>query len=54
MPATILGYGDTKTYKYGTCSQRTYGLLGRGREEGKKNKPHNKATYMLEQTGVRE
>lgn len=53
MTATILGLGDIKMYKYGTCSQRTYGLFGRDREEGKINKPHNKATYMLEQTGVR-
>lgn len=54
MPATIPGFGDTKMYKWGTCFQRTYGLFGRDREEGKTKKPKNKATYMLEQTGVRE
>lgn len=53
MTATILGLGDIKMYKYDTCSQRTYGLIGRDRKGGKTNKPHNKTTYMLEQTTVR-
>lgn len=47
MPITILSLGDTNMYKYSNCSQRTSGLFRRDREEGKTNKLHNKATYML-------
>lgn len=53
MPATIVGLGDTKMYKYGTCYLRTYGLEDTERKATQTNHII-KATYMLEQTRVRE
>lgn len=54
MPAILLGLGDTKMYKCGTCSQRTTVSLEETQRKAKQTNHIVKATYMLEQSRLRE